>query len=165
VVKQELLVNGETVALTVERNDNGQLIGVGDAQAAVKRLAPGLYAVTCDGVRKTAVVARTKSGYLVEIDSVVYDVQEPSEAGFAGGAGDHGGAKDKVFAPMPGKIVKIMVAVGDDVELKQPLVIVEAMKMENQVNAKAKGKVKAVNFKAGDQVDTETAIIELELEG
>ena len=46
---------------------------------------------------------------------------------------------------------------------KQPLVIVEAMKMENQVNAKAKGKVKKVNFAAGDQVDTEKPIIELEI--
>ncbi len=164
MVKQDLLVNGEPVSLSMERHEDGQLVAVGDSQAAVKRLAPGLYAVTLDAVRKTAAVARTKSGYLVEIDSVVYEVQEPSEAGFAGTAGDHG-AKDKVFAPMPGKIVKIMVAVGDAVEVKQPLVIVEAMKMENQVNAKAKGKVKAVNFKAGDQVDTETAIIELELEG
>jgi biotin carboxyl carrier protein len=43
-------------------------------------------------------------------------------------------------------------------------VIVEAMKMENQVNSRAKGKVKAVNFSSGDQVDTESPIIELELE-
>ncbi len=48
-------------------------------------------------------------------------------------------------------------------EEKQPMVIVEAMKMENQVNSKAKGTVKAVNFAAGDQVDTETPIIELDL--
>lgn len=164
MAKQELLVNGETVELSIERKDDGQQVLIGESSAAVKCLAPGLYAVTLDGKRRTAAVARTKNGYLVEIDSVVYEVQEPSESGFGGGAGDHG-AKDKVYAPMPGKIVKIMVAVGDAVEVKQPLVIVEAMKMENQVNAKAKGKVKAVNFKAGDQVDTETAIIELELEG
>jgi biotin carboxyl carrier protein len=44
------------------------------------------------------------------------------------------------------------------------MVIVEAMKMENQVNSRAKGKVKAVNFSAGDQVDTETPIIELDIE-
>jgi biotin carboxyl carrier protein len=44
------------------------------------------------------------------------------------------------------------------------MVIVEAMKMENPVNAQAKGKVKAVNFAVGQQVDTESPIIELELE-
>ena len=44
------------------------------------------------------------------------------------------------------------------------MVIVEAMKMENAVLARAAGKVKAVNFAAGDQVDTDTPIIELEIE-
>ena len=43
------------------------------------------------------------------------------------------------------------------------MVIVEAMKRENQVNSRANGTVKAVNFAVGDQVDTETPIIELEL--
>jgi biotin carboxyl carrier protein len=43
------------------------------------------------------------------------------------------------------------------------MVIVEAMKMENQVNAKAGGTVKAINFAPGDQVDTESPIIELDL--
>ena len=65
---------------------------------------------------------------------------------------------------MPGNIVKLLVAVGDTVEVKQQTVIVEAMKMENPVLARAKGIVKAVNFAEGDQVDTETPIIELELE-
>ena len=46
---------------------------------------------------------------------------------------------------------------------KQPLVIVEAMKMENSVLCRANGTVRAVNFAAGDQVDTETPIIELEI--
>jgi biotin carboxyl carrier protein len=65
---------------------------------------------------------------------------------------------------MPGKIVKIMAEVGGDVREKQALVIVEAMKMENPVLARAKGKVKAIHFAVGDQVDTESPIIELELE-
>ncbi len=77
---------------------------------------------------------------------------------------DHDLEKDKVFAPMPGKIVKIHVRVGDDVVEKQILAVVEAMKMENPVQALASGKVKSVNFSEGDQVDTEQAIIELDLD-
>ena len=95
---------------------------------------------------------------------MLIEINEPTEDDFAGGGGGQAGEKDKIFAPMPGKVVKILVAVGDEVIEKQPMVIVEAMKMENQVNSKAKGKVKAVNFADGDQVDTETPIIELELE-
>ena len=109
-------------------------------------------------------VVRNKDTYYIDIDSVLLEVREPSDEGVAGGAGDQAAVKDKVFAPMPGKIVKIMVAVGDEVTEKQQLVIVEAMKMENPVPAKANGKVKAVNFSEGDQVDTETPLIELDLD-
>ncbi len=104
-----------------------------------------------------------KGIYYVDVDAIQFELTDAADESVNAGAGDHAGAKDKIFAPMPGKIVKIMVAVGDEVDIKQPMVIVEAMKMENQVNARAKGRVKAVNFAAGDQVDTERAIIELEL--
>ncbi|MEW6049908.1 MAG: biotin/lipoyl-containing protein [Candidatus Zixiibacteriota bacterium] len=161
--KQELIVNGETVILETEKSAEGITAKAENSKLAVRPVGAGLYVVEQNGIRHSVAVARNKSGYLVDVDSMLFEVQELSEEGFAGGAGDHGAAKDKVYAPMPGKIVKLMVAVGDAVELKQPLVIVEAMKMENQVNAKAKGRVKAVNFAAGDQVDTEKPIIELEL--
>jgi len=83
--------------------------------------------------------------------------------GFGGGAGSVG-EKDKVYAPMPGKVVKLLVKEGDEVTKKQPLVIVEAMKMENQVNSPSDGKVKKINFADGDQVDTDTPIIELDID-
>ncbi|MCH9032566.1 MAG: biotin/lipoyl-binding protein [candidate division Zixibacteria bacterium] len=70
---------------------------------------------------------------------------------------------DKIISPMPGKIVKLFVKVGDYVKEKQPLVIVESMKMENQIVAQCSGKVKSVNFKEGAQVDSERPIIELEI--
>ena len=81
------------------------------------------------------------------------------------GSGDagHAGEKDKAYAPMPGKVVKLHVSVGDSVTAKQPLVVVESMKMENVVVAAAAGTVKKINFAPGDQVDTERAIVELEL--
>ena len=65
---------------------------------------------------------------------------------------------------MPGKIVKLLVKVGDEVKEKQQMVIVEAMKMENPVLCKANGKVKAIHFNDGDQVNTDNPIIELELD-
>jgi len=57
----------------------------------------------------------------------------------------------------------ILVRKGQKVSEGQPLFVVEAMKMENQVNSPASGSVKAVNGAAGDQVDTISPIIELEL--
>ncbi len=138
-------------------------VSVGENKYKILSLAPGKYAVESNGIKKKVCCIIDKGKSYLDVDGILLELTIPSDDGVAGGAAGQGGAKDKIFAPMPGKVVKILVAEGQEVEEKQPMVIVEAMKMENQVNAAAKGKVKKVNFKAGDQVDTETPIIELEL--
>ncbi len=74
------------------------------------------------------------------------------------------GAKDHVATPMPGKVVKILVAVGDKITLKQPLVIVESMKMENELKSPSNGTVKSIHFAPGDLVGTGQPIIKIEPE-
>lgn len=69
-----------------------------------------------------------------------------------------------IASPMPGKVVKILVGEGDKVEKGQGLVIVEAMKMENEIRSPSAGVVKKINFKEGDLVDAAVPIIELKLE-
>ena len=54
--------------------------------------------------------------------------------------------------PMQGTIVKMLVAVGDPVEIGQTVCVLEAMKMENNVNAEKAGTVKEVKVQAGDSV-------------
>ena len=73
------------------------------------------------------------------------------------------GAKDEISTPMPGKIVRIMVNVGDTVQPKQQLVIVESMKMENEIKSSIEGVVKAINFKSGDLVKPGQTIIKLSI--
>lgn len=160
----DFIFDGEEVTTSVEKSGDGFKIISGKNEYLLEPAGDNLFHVNLNGQRKTAAVIFHKGTYFIDIDSTLLEVLEPSEDGFAGGGGGHEGEKDKIFAPMPGKVVKLLVAVGDEIEEKQPMVIVEAMKMENQVNSRAKGKVKAVNFSAGDQVDTETPIIELELE-
>ena len=162
--KQEFIINDEKVESALEKNGDNFKVQVGENEFILQPMGNNLYATYLNGRKSVLAVVKNRDVYYIDIDSVLLEVREPSAEGFAGGAGDQAAVKDKIFAPMPGKIVKLMAAVGDDVEIKQPMVIVEAMKMENQVNAKAKGKVKAVNFAVGDQVDTETPIIELEIE-
>lgn len=159
----EMIYDGDPVETQVARDGDNYTVTLGERTLTLRPLGDGLYAVDVNGRRVVVAAAFGKDSCYVDIDSHLLEIREASEDGFAGGAGDHAAIKDKIFAPMPGKIVKIMVKVGDAVIEKQPMVIVEAMKMENQVNAKAAGTVKAVNFKAGDQVDTETPIIELDI--
>lgn len=65
----------------------------------------------------------------------------------------------KVTAPMPGTILDIKVAVGDTVESGQALVVLEAMKMENDVNAPCAGKVLSINTTKGSAVETGAVLV------
>lgn len=61
---------------------------------------------------------------------------------------DHGQMK----SPMPGKILKILVALGDEVIVGTPLLVMEAMKMEHTIKASKAGIIEKIHFKEGDQV-------------
>lgn len=64
----------------------------------------------------------------------------------------------KVSAPMPGTILDIKVSVGDTVSEGAPLFVLEAMKMENDVNAPCSGKVVSINATKGSAVETGTVL-------
>jgi len=78
-------------------------------------------------------------------------------------AGRTGGvAGGLVKAPMPGRVVRVLVSAGQSVERGAPLVIVEAMKMENELLAVTAGVIKAVHVGEGVAVDAGQALVELE---
>jgi acetyl-CoA/propionyl-CoA carboxylase biotin carboxyl carrier protein len=70
----------------------------------------------------------------------------------SGGGGGGGTASGSVEAPMQGTIVKVLVEVGQQVEVGAGIVVLEAMKMENQINAEKAGVVKEIKVAAGDTV-------------
>ena len=74
------------------------------------------------------------------------------------GAEDEGG----LVAPMPGKVLEVLVAQGDAVEAGTPLMVLEAMKMEHRIVAAADGTVSAVHYAAGDQVAQGAVLLDLE---
>ncbi len=74
-------------------------------------------------------------------------------------AGSAAGGDGTVSAPMQGTIVKVLVAEGDAVEPGQALLVLEAMKMENHINAEAGGTVKEIRVAAGDTVGTGDVLI------
>ena len=74
------------------------------------------------------------------------------------GAEDEGG----LVAPMPGKVLEVLVAQGDVVEAGTPLMVLEAMKMEHRIVAATDGTVVAVHYEAGDQVAQGAVLLDLE---
>jgi len=65
----------------------------------------------------------------------------------------------RVTAPMPGRVVRVLVAVGDKVTARQPVVVMEAMKMENELRAGRDGSVAEVLVQEGLAVDTGTVLV------
>jgi biotin carboxyl carrier protein len=63
---------------------------------------------------------------------------------------------------MPGKVVDVLVAIGDEVSKEQGVLIIEAMKMENEVRTAASGKVKEIYVSSGQAVESGELLIELE---
>ena len=78
------------------------------------------------------------------------------------GAGGAGAGGERIKAPMPGRIVRVLVAVGDMVERGAPLVIVEAMKMENEMYAAGAGRVSAILVTQGATVEAGQLLCEIE---
>jgi biotin carboxyl carrier protein len=64
-----------------------------------------------------------------------------------------GEGEQRIAAPMPGRVVRVLVAPGDEVSPRQPLVVVEAMKMENELSASRGGRVKDVQVREGSSVE------------
>jgi len=71
------------------------------------------------------------------------------------------GAGDSVIAPIPGSIMEVLVKVGDQVEAGQTLIKVEAMKMENDINATTSGTVKSIHVSVGDAVSQGQALVDI----
>ncbi|MEO6214238.1 MAG: biotin/lipoyl-containing protein, partial [Vicinamibacterales bacterium] len=81
-------------------------------------------------------------------------------AGVEGGAVAHG--QQAVVAPMPGRVLRVLVAAGDEVAARQAVVVVEAMKMENELRSPKAGRVKEVSVAPGTSVETGRVLIVVE---
>ena len=74
-----------------------------------------------------------------------------------------GAGADEIIAPMPGQITRILVEVGDEVVEGQDVAIIEAMKMENVLSAEARGTVREIAVKIGDNLNVDDLILALDL--
>jgi biotin carboxyl carrier protein len=71
--------------------------------------------------------------------------------------------KEDIVAPMPGKIVDVLVKEGADISQGEPLIVLEAMKMQNEIRSSVSGKVVAVNVRANTNVNKDDVLVEIKI--
>lgn len=138
---------------------------VGDRllELAAERIGPHTYSLVIGDRVHEITVLRRKDGSIVYDGATELQVKLTDRRRFRAGAGAAGGAGQReVKAVMPGKVVTILVAVGDEVERDQPLLVLEAMKMENDVKSPRKGKVQEIHVTSGEAVETGELMVTLE---
>ena len=154
VVEVEAVVVGDAVTVSI---DGGQ-----PRTASFRRLPDGGLHLDLDG-QGTALVHSQVDSRQVRI-SLGGRTVELDRIDSAGGGADDGADADSATAPMPGKVVEVNVAAGDAVALGDPLVGLEAMKLNNAVEAPRAGVVASVEVQVGDQVGPGDTLVRLQPE-
>ena len=114
------------------------------------------YSLIVDNRSFETEVDHAEDEYRVLVDGRSYHVHLVDERRMRVGGAQPGielQGRQKVSVPMPGKVIAVLVSEGDTVEKGQGLVIVEAMKMENEVRSPIAGEIKEIKVKPGDAVE------------
>ena len=164
----EFLLEDKTYKISIEKKGEKYSVDFRNNKMEVdcQIISPNCLSFEIDGNIQTIYMAEGENKRFIFIQGEQFILQEKEatrakrkeeESGLAEG-------KQLICAPMPGRILKILVSEGEKVKKKQSLAIVEAMKMEHEIKSTLDGIVKKVNFKENQMVDTEEPIIELEEE-
>ena len=161
-MKLHLTINGEEQTMELQSaapSHRFQLGEAGERTAVVETPEPGVYSVLMDGRSYDAYVDETPTGLVVSLQGFHFEiaVRDPRRwSRKAGGAGGEG--VQTIASPMPGKVVRVLVAAGDVVEAGQGVVVVEAMKMQNEMKAPRAGTVLSLPAREGATVTAGEAL-------
>ncbi|HWT02174.1 MAG TPA: biotin/lipoyl-containing protein [Pyrinomonadaceae bacterium] len=119
---------------------------------------PGVYLLLAGGrVYECRVGRPEKSREAAEVavgrETYAVALADPKRLRGAQAAGAHAHGTSEIVAPMPGKVVRVLVEAGAEVEAGAGVVVVEAMKMQNEMKSPKAGKVTAVNVREGATVN------------
>jgi biotin carboxyl carrier protein len=150
----------EIDAEVISRDGDTVRVRIGDRELAAQFTpnADGGGILAIDGRRYPIFGARRRESILVSVGPASFEFK-PAEGLSRRRA--RGLAAAEVTAPMPGKVLKVLVRDGDLVEAGQPLVVIEAMKMETTLAAERAALVKHVRVEEGQTVDHGAVLIEL----
>lgn len=170
----DIEINGRTRTVSVERAAAGRYRVNVDGRAHVvdaARIGTFGLSLLIDGaggasreVQISPVGVGGLGEMLVRLDGLavtaLVDGRRTRRASVDGGT--HAGGEQAIVAPMPGRVVRLLVSRGDEVAARQGVVVVEAMKMENELRSPKPGRVKEVAVTAGASVEAGRVLLVIE---
>ena len=156
-MKFEAELGGETIPIEVSGRDGLYRVTIGGEVSDVdaRQATEGIWSVLIGGVSHVVDVSDRDGVSVVEVDGERYHIRVEEETRYIirtrGGKATTGGQVLK--APMPGKVVHIEVEVGQAVKPGDGLIVLEAMKMENEFRAAVAGSVKEIRVQVGQAVN------------
>jgi biotin carboxyl carrier protein len=135
--------------------------------AEVAQIGPGLYSILIGSKSFEVHVTRREAAtgeYLMAINgrTITVSIRDPRRSRRGVHAGLAADGKQKVVALMPGKVVRVLVVEGEAVTSGQGLVVIEAMKMQNEIKARSAGTVQRVLVSEGQPVNAGDLLLRIE---
>lgn len=157
-MKCTVSLNGRSVPLAWSEREGRIEFQFGEdapvRSASVERVEPDLYSVLLDGRSIEARVEETLDGLVVIVAGRRFAVGlEDPRAWSPGASRRHAEGRHDLKAPMPGKVVRVLVSEGDQVSAGQGIAVVEAMKMQNELKTPKAGRVAALSARPGASVN------------
>jgi biotin carboxyl carrier protein len=164
-VKLDLIINGSEAELELLNPAPACRFSVDglEREADVAMPEHGIYSVLLEGRSYEARVERTTRETFVVIDGHRFEIQIRDPRRWSRQSGSRGvEGSETLAAPMPGKVIRILAAPGDTVTAGQGVLVVEAMKMQNELKATRAGRVAAVHAREGATVAAGEALVTIE---
>jgi biotin carboxyl carrier protein len=129
-------------------------------EADAVQIAPGIYSILIDGESLEVRVELDGGALRITVADREWraEIRDPREWRRNRGGAAEAEGRQQVSAPMPGKIVRVLVETGDSVDAKQGLFVVEAMKMQNEIRSPKSGKVERLLVTEGQTVNAGEAL-------
>jgi biotin carboxyl carrier protein len=130
---------------------------------AVAQVEPGVFSVLVNGLSYEVCLVEAPNGVSAEAGGrrFTVEVHDPRDMSRNSRA-SIGSGRQNIAAPMPGKVIRVLVSAGDSVDVGQGLAVVEAMKMQNEMKATHAGRVTEVRVSAGQTVGAGETLLVIE---
>ncbi len=159
--ENNLPVNEENIFIIASCEQKGLDFLLGNAKEIIRKKEQETPEQKSAARKTPAAPATGPRNYTITVNSRTYDVTVAEGTGAVQAVSQTVATTaegTEIEAPTPGNIVKIMVEIGDSVKKDQPLLVMEAMKMESEIKSPANGKILAIHVAAGDTVQTSEAL-------